>query len=63
MVLVAPFADACNKRVVPGRYNEAGKYLDRILLCPSKSSTELMLSVSNTTIFKASLSHHENESV
>ena len=37
-------ADARNKRVVPGRYKKAGGY--PLLLCRSKSSTELMLSVS-----------------
>ena len=47
-------ADARNKRVVPGRYKNVGTYL--LLLCRSKSSTELMLSVSNATLNKASLS-------
>ena len=45
-------ADARNKRVVPGRYKKAGKYLLRIFVI----STEIMLSVKNATLNKASLS-------
>ena len=31
-------ADACNKRVVPGRYTKAGKYLLRIFVMSHNSS-------------------------
>ena len=41
-------ADARNKRVVLGRYKNAGRYL--LLLCRSKSSTELKLSVSKRDV-------------
>ena len=40
-------ADARNKRVVPGRYKKAGVCY---LLCCSKSSTDLMLTVQNATL-------------
>ena len=48
-------ADARNKRVVPGRYKKAGKYLLGYLLCRIIAH-ELMLSVKNSTLNKASLS-------
>ena len=48
-------ADARNKRVVPGRYQKAGKYLLRNLLLCHIIAHELM-SVENATLNKASLS-------
>ena len=49
MVLVAPLLTLATKRVVPGRYKKAGGYL----LCVMSL---YMLSVSNVTLNKASLS-------
>ena len=56
MVLAAFLADARNKRVVPGRYKKAGKYLLDICYCRSKSSTDSAYKLSVSS--KASLSFY-----